>query len=149
MANVQSLWDKPGCINSYFMVTQIKQIWLHINTCIFQCQKLNMMLKVSLFHAGSSGLNTIDYISIALNHDCQIFESISFQESKMCLWTHKLIVRGVNLSSVVEICWKPDPKYFREEGGWACIKQWILHDTRYTTAACNLAHFQLNLWYFS
>lgn len=73
MANVHSLRDKPGCINSYFMVTQTKWIWLHINTCIFQCQKLNVMLKVSLFHAGSSRLNTMDYISIALNHNCQIF----------------------------------------------------------------------------
>lgn len=76
MANVKSLRDKPGYINSYFMVTQIKWIWLHINICIFQRQKLNMILKVSLFHARSSRLNTVDYISIALNHGCQIFESI-------------------------------------------------------------------------
>lgn len=76
MANVQLLRDKPGYINSYFMLSQIKWIWLHINICIFQRQKLNTILKVSLFDAGSSKLNTTDYISIALNHDCQIFESI-------------------------------------------------------------------------
>lgn len=32
--------------------------------------------KVSLFHDGSSRLSAMDYISIAFNHDCQVFESV-------------------------------------------------------------------------